>query len=163
MHQHMHWPTRRCRRDRCVNANSMCDSLSRLGWWQRSLALTASVSAAVGERERWREREKERDKGRGEKKSAEHASVCAHPAEHALAHSRACIGTRIRCIGTRISRGWTRVYSTENAHTRQVNAANACMCIAHGRHHSSTPCRCGRSSALLGWILGDQRGQARQK
>ena len=112
------------------------------------------MSAAVGERERWREREKERDKGRGEKKSAEHASVCAHPAEHALAHSRACIGTRIRCIGTRISRGWTRVYSTENAHTRQVNAANACMCIAHGRHHSSTPCRCGRSSVWLGWILG---------
>jgi len=86
-----------------------------------------------GDRERGRGREGGREGERGRKRSAEHTSVCAHPAEHASAHSRACIDTRI-------SRGcmhWPthqqrmqRVHSTENAHTRQVNAANACMFIA---------------------------------
>jgi len=76
-------------------------------------------------------------------------------AEHALTHASA----EVACIGPRISIGCTRVHGTENAHTQQVNAANACMYIALRRY---TPCRCGRSSAWPGWFLGTQRGQARQ-
>ena len=56
------------------------------------------------EREREREREGERERGR--KKSLEQALARAHPAEHASAHSRACIGPRIStCIGPRDAAG----------------------------------------------------------
>jgi len=80
--------------------------------------------------------------------SARTQSMHQPTAEHVLAHTSAedTFACTMWGQGAR-----ARVYGTENAHTLQVNAVNACMCIARRRH---TPCRCGRSSVWLGWILG---------